>query len=277
MRAVRFERWILSAFAAGGLLLAVPSPVLAQAPPNQGLVVRDGSLGERPAGVVPPGLDPLGQPADYLIAPELGEQRGRNLFHSFERFDVGTGETATFTGPDDVSNVIGRVTSGDPSDIDGTLRSTIDGADLYLLNPAGIVFGPNAELDVRGAFHASTAESLEFSTGETFEAKPGGALPILVTAEPSAFGFLGEATIELRGSFLSSSGRPGVVPPGILLAGGNVELRDGARIATYTFGQEKGGDISITAAERLTLEGFRLENGGDIHSFSEAPVSSRAV
>ena len=113
---------------------------------SQGLVVRDGTLGSG-ALEVGPGTDPLGQPATYLITPELGEQRGSNLFHSFARFGIGQDETATFTGPDpidgpqSVSNVISRVTGGDPSEIDGTLRSTIPGADLWLLNPKGAIFG----------------------------------------------------------------------------------------------------------------------------------------
>ncbi len=95
---------------------------------NQGLVVRDGSLGLAPAGVVPTGLDPKGQSADYLIRADLGEQVGTNLFHSFSEFSIGTGEVATFTeqgatGP--VDSIISRVTGGTRSEIDGTLRSTI--------------------------------------------------------------------------------------------------------------------------------------------------------
>ena len=99
-----------------GFLAAPPS-----AAQNQGLVMRDDTLGSGRGEVVGPGTDPLGQPATYLITPEMGEQHGGNLFHSFERFDIGTGETATFTGPDpidgpqSVSNVISRVTGGDPS------------------------------------------------------------------------------------------------------------------------------------------------------------------
>jgi filamentous hemagglutinin family protein len=72
----------------------------------------------------------------------------------------------TFTGPDSVKNVIGRVTGGEPSSIDGTLASTIPDADLYLLNPAGILFSPNARLDVKGSFHASTADELRLGDGQ---------------------------------------------------------------------------------------------------------------
>ena len=87
----------------------------------------------------------------------LGEQAGPNLFHSFEQFSIGTDEVATFTGPESVENVVSRVTGGEVSSIDGTLRSTIPNADVYLLNPAGLVFGPNGRLDVGGSHRNSRA------------------------------------------------------------------------------------------------------------------------
>src|SRR5262245_64353082 len=108
--------WLLAAALAA-------SPVSAQMPPpqNQGLVVRDGTLGRAPAGVVASGPDNLGT-ADYLIRADLGEQHGGNLFHSFSRFSIGSGERATFTSdgapnPSAIDNVISRVTGPDPSQI----------------------------------------------------------------------------------------------------------------------------------------------------------------
>ena len=80
--------WILIALLAAG-------PAAAQ---SQGLEVRDGTLGSGPLEVGP-GTDPLGNQATYLITPELGEQHGSNLFHSFASFGIGENETATFTGP----------------------------------------------------------------------------------------------------------------------------------------------------------------------------------
>jgi filamentous hemagglutinin family protein len=93
---------------------------------------------------------------NYIISD--GTIKGSNQFHSFGRFNVPTGESATFTGPNAIENIIGRVTGGELSDIDGTIASTIDGSNLYLLNPSGIMFGPNARLEVKGSFHASTAD-----------------------------------------------------------------------------------------------------------------------
>ncbi len=118
-------------------------------------VSLDGTVG--PSG-------PLSGP-DYVIGSELGRQLGPNLFHSFGDFNVNTGESATFTGPGSVSNVISRVTGGATSNINGLLRSTIPSADLYLINPSGLVFGPNASLDVQGSFHSGTADFLRLDAG----------------------------------------------------------------------------------------------------------------
>ncbi len=96
---------------------------------------------------------------DFEIGADLGTRAGRKLFHSFERFSLATGERATFSGPDEIRNVISQVTGGARSDIDGTIRSTLAGADFFFLNPAGIAFGPNARLDLKGSLHISTRTS----------------------------------------------------------------------------------------------------------------------
>src|SRR3954471_15228113 len=85
---------------------------------------------------------------NYAIGANLGRQVGGNLFHSFGAFGLNRSETATFSGPANVGNIIGRVTGGAPSAIDGIIRSSIQGANLYLINPAGVVFGPNARVNV---------------------------------------------------------------------------------------------------------------------------------
>jgi filamentous hemagglutinin family protein len=156
-------------------------------------VVTDGSLGAkaRLSG------------KDVKIPARLGQVGGHNLFHSFQRFGIAAGDKATFTGPDRLKNVIARVTGGERSTIDGTLASTVRGADLWLLNPAGILFGPGARLDVKGSFHASTADELRFADGKVFSAlAPGGS--VLSVAEPQAFGFLGArpGPISVDGSVL---------------------------------------------------------------------------
>lgn len=142
-------------------------------------VFLDGSMGA--AGAV-------SGPA-YDIKSEYGRRAGGNLFHSFRTFSVDTGETAVFSGPDIVENIISRVTGGASSWIDGLIRSSISGADMYLVNPAGVMFGGNASLDVGGSFHVSTADYLRMADDERFYAIPR-AGEELSSAPPSAFGFL---------------------------------------------------------------------------------------
>jgi filamentous hemagglutinin family protein len=156
----------------------------------------------------------------YMIGANLGKQVGGNLFHSFGVLGLNRGETANFTGPASVSNIIGRVTGGVPSSIDGTIKSSIAGANLYLINPAGIVFGPHAAVNVSGSFHAAAADYLRLSDGAKFQATtPGGST--LSAAPPAAFGFLNAAppAITVDGSSLS-------VPTGqtLGLAGGSVNI-----------------------------------------------------
>jgi filamentous hemagglutinin family protein len=90
---------------------------------------------------------------DFQIEANLGQQVGGNLFHSFQDFNLQSHESATFSGPDSINMIFSRITGGNPSQIDGTIRSTIPHAELFFLNPAGIVFGEQARLDVQGGFH----------------------------------------------------------------------------------------------------------------------------
>lgn len=136
----------------------------------------------------------------YTITGGTRPGNGPNLFHSFDRFSVGKDVTASFTGPTGIANIVSRVTGGQRSDIDGTLRSKIAGANLFLLNPSGVMFGSNARLDVSGSFHVSTADYLRFADGATFSAHVGGKSTLTVAA-PAAFGFLGSTPgpVMMRG------------------------------------------------------------------------------
>ena len=88
-----------------------------------------------------------------------GAQRNQLLFHSFSEFNVGANQTAYFSNPSGVNTILSRVTGSAPSDILGTLG--VDGpADLVLINPNGILFGPDSRLDIAGSFTATTADSV---------------------------------------------------------------------------------------------------------------------
>ncbi|MCB2060737.1 MAG: filamentous hemagglutinin N-terminal domain-containing protein [Novosphingobium sp.] len=124
-----------------------------------------------------------------------GTLAGGNLFHSFERFDLAQGDIAQWVrgAPDAASivNVVNRVTGGDPSDIDGTLRvADMPGAAFWFLNPAGVVLGQGASIDVPGAAYFSTGHVLSFADGLSFSTvTPDGST--FSAAAPEAFGFLG--------------------------------------------------------------------------------------
>ena len=162
------------------LFIIVLRPASANEAQPRGITL-DGSIGT--AGK----LDLQGP--DYDIRADYGQQAGANLFHSFQKFNLRSDESATFSGPDFVQNIVSRVTGGDASWIDGTLRSTIQGADMYFLNPAGVMFGANASLDIGGSFHVSTADFLRLGENERFYTLPLES-DVLSASAPAAFGFL---------------------------------------------------------------------------------------
>jgi filamentous hemagglutinin family protein len=141
---------------------------------------------------------------NFTITHDMGKLQENNLFHSFKTFNINPDESATFTGPDSVMNVISRVTGKTGSNIDGLLRSNMPNADFYLLNPNGIVFGENASLDVQGSFHASTADYLRLEDGKRFYASlsPESSFTI---ASPASFGFLDDPDSPLTGITINGS------------------------------------------------------------------------
>ncbi|MBI3801587.1 MAG: filamentous hemagglutinin N-terminal domain-containing protein, partial [Deltaproteobacteria bacterium] len=244
LRYYRVPSVALRSLLLGGILFLAYLPTGSHAQ-----ITLDGSLG--PKG-------PLTGPA-YAIDAKVGQLRGNNLFHSFGQFNVHTGESATFTGPSTVENVIGRVTGGQQSFIDGQLRSEMPKANLYLLNPSGVLFGPNATLDVPGSFHVSTADYLRMADGAKFSASLSQD-SVLTSAPPAAFGFLSSnpAPITIQGSSLK-------VPEGKTLSvvGGDLQITGGSLSAPH--GQinlvsvASAGEVIPTVSEQgsdLQMEGF---------------------
>jgi filamentous hemagglutinin family protein len=116
-----------------------------------------------------------------------GTKAGSNLFHSFREFNVGQGATVLFSAPD-TSNIFSRVTGGELSKIFGTLGVSGGNANLFLINPNGILFGAGAKLDLRGSFVATTANGINFGDRGFFSALPeSGENLNLLTVNPSAF------------------------------------------------------------------------------------------
>jgi len=176
-------------------------------------VITDGTLGR---------IETLS--GDFKIGDKLGQQIGSNLFHSFSIFNINKEESATFTGPNSISNIITRVTGGSRSLIDGALNSEIPDANLYLLNPKGILFGENASLNINGSFHASTADYLRLGNNGRFSARqPRNS--ILTVAPVEAFGFLGNKPTEIT---VMGENVALIVPEGETLSviAGNIEMEN---------------------------------------------------
>ena len=199
-----------------------------------------------------------------------GTQRGGNLFHSFQLFNVGTGETASFDlpGGGGVSNILARVTGG-ASSIDGTIHSD---ANLYLINPAGILFNANAKLDINGAFTATTSDYVTLSDGRILHTSDFSNDALLSSAPPQAFGFLKSNRAELNlasGASLSSIGqsvsligssRGGInfsAGSNINAAGGKAVIR-GGRLTMDTFSSVGAHEVSVKAAGSMTMKGASI-------------------
>lgn len=153
---------------------------------------------------------------------------GGNLFHSFGAFGVPTNNIANFLNESGLptSNILSRVTGGNPSSIFGTIQTEGFGnANLFLMNPAGIVFGPDATLNVGGSTHFTTADYLKLADGVQFTTVlPSAQDAVLSIAPMTAFGFLeaNPAPISVAGSTLSvAEGQT------LSLVGGNVTIGSG--------------------------------------------------
>ncbi|MBD1930401.1 MULTISPECIES: filamentous hemagglutinin N-terminal domain-containing protein [Cyanophyceae] len=172
-----------------------------------------------------------------------------NLFHSFENFSIPDRGIADFLNAPAIANILARVTGGSPSDIQGLIRAG-GNANLFLINPNGIIFGQNAQLDVGGSFVATTANAIAFPGGGEFSltstVSPNNSL---LTVNPSALLFNSIAaqptnSIEIRGTLAVDENQS------LLLIGGNV-----SPTATST------GKISIQGGA-LNAPGGRVELGG---------------
>ena len=155
----------------------VSSPVLAQITP-------DGTLGSE-STIVSPNQTIENLPADLI---QGGAARGSNLFHSFLEFNVNEGQRVYFGNPTGIDRILSRVTGSDISDIFGTLGVN-GGADLFLINPNGIIFGPNAQLDISGSFVGSSAESIIFNEFEFSAINPTAPPLLTVNFSPTGLRF----------------------------------------------------------------------------------------
>jgi filamentous hemagglutinin family protein len=216
--------------------------------------IADETLGNERSRVVPIGSDPLG---DRI---EGGAQRGANLFHSFQEFQVDEGRSVYFSDPG-VENIFSRVTGGVESQILGVL-GVRGNANLFLINPSGIIFGRNAQLDLRGSFTATTANAVQFGERGFFTTVDPTS-PSLLTVQPSAFLFnqLNPAAI-VNNSTVPAAATPSGIPEfglrvpereRLTLLGGDVRLNGGG--LTALGGRAEVGGLSQPGSVTLNADG----------------------
>lgn len=246
VQSIDFSRLLLSSLFAG-MMVSHIAPVSAQIIPDATLP----NSSSVPAGCI-------------ACTIEGGTVRGSNWFHSFSQFSIPTGGEAFFNNADPaIQNIIARVTGGSVSSIDGVLRAN-GTANLFLLNPSGIVFGPNAQLNLGGSFIASTADRLLFADGSEFSAVNPTASPLLTVSVPLGLQYGSDpGPIEVQGpgnnlfvatdpfEIVRAFRPPGLqVQPGqtLALVGGNLFLPGGnltAEGGRIELGSVTGGTVSL--------------------------------
>ena len=187
---------------------------------------------------------------------ENGDSAGSNLFHSFQDFSVPNNGSATFNNALEVENIFSRVTGGNISNIEGAINAG-GTANLLLINPAGIVFGENASLNIGGSFFATTADSLLFESGE-FSAVNPQAAPLLTINRPIGLNFGDNpGNIINRSNFglQETSVDIGLIPEFTVRDSVGLQVNEGETISLI------GGNILLEDAAGITASGG-IELGG---------------
>lgn len=197
--------------------------------PTQAQITPDTTLGSE-SSTVQPNVNINGAPGNLITG---GARREGNLFHSFSDFNVNNNQRVFFDNPSGVINILSRVTGINPSRILGTLGVTGGDANLFLINPNGVIFGQNARLDLRGSFLATTANAINFTDGTQFKADPLQSVPLLTVTAPIGLQFgptPGAIAVSGLGETLSKLLKVGLgVETGktLALVGGNLTLKGG--------------------------------------------------
>ena len=268
MRSAGFSSvvWLWLAGLAGGVYWG---PLAAQAQ-----IVPDQTLGTESSVVTPGTLN--GLPTDLING---GAIRDANLFHSFQEFNVQELQRVYFSNPQGIINILSRVTGNDPSNIFGTLG--VDGpASLYLINPNGIIFGPNAQLDVNGSFLASTSDRFIFVDGSEFRAtNPNQAPLVTVSVAPGIqFGpdtpkpIFSEANLTAGGNLVLAAGE--VTSSGILAAPNGIAMVSGVS-GDVTVNAVAADTALLAAHDNLVLNQSQLVTNNSLYLLAEDTVVIR--
>ncbi|MEM9136550.1 MAG: filamentous hemagglutinin N-terminal domain-containing protein, partial [Cyanobacteria bacterium P01_F01_bin.42] len=232
------------------------SPVLCANPAIAQLIVPDATLGTERSIVSPASIDEL------RIGG--GAQRNNALFHSFERFSIDAGQSVIFDNPIAIENIFSRVTGEVPSNINGVLG--VEGpANLFFLNPNGIIFGQNAVLDMAGSFVATTAEEFVFTNNALFGVSTPEAPPLLTMTVPLGVQ-LGRNPQPISGSLFNIVPDPG---QSISLIGGDIQLTESNLFLP-------GGRIGLTGLSEPGLVGLNLGATTSSELFVLPPATGRS-
>lgn len=182
--------------------------------------------------IVTPIATPQG--SEYQITG--GTQSGGNLFHSFGQFGLGAGQVANFIGSPELSNILGRVTGGEASVINGLLQVSNSNANLYLMNPAGLILGPGASLDLKGSFTGTTATAIGFEQGW------------LNASGPTDYAVLVGSPNQFQFAAATATGGEGL-PGGSIVNLGNLSVAPGQDLALLGRAVFNSGNLSAPGGQ----------------------------
>ena len=227
-------------------LVLLPSVAIAQ-------IIPDGSLGAESSRIVPDTINNL--PIDRISG---GATRGVNLFHSLREFNINEGRGAYFANPNGIANIFTRVTGGNSSNILGTL-GVLGNANLFLINPKGIVFGPNARLDLRGSFLGSSAAGVVFNNGFEFSAANPNAVPLLAINIPVGLRFRDNPGTIVNASRVTQVIEGTTVPVGLAVPPGQtLALVGGDLTFNNGFASAFSGNIQLGSVASPGLVSFNI-------------------
>jgi filamentous hemagglutinin family protein len=191
-----------------------------------------------------------------------GTVAGTNLFHSFDQFSLNTGQTAYFQNEAAIANILSRVTGNNASNIDGLIRAN-GNANLFLVNPNGILFGENARLDLGGSFIATSADAIEFASGDLFPARDTGTPPLLTMSVPVGLQFNqntehGAISVEGQGHNLTKADPIFAPVEGLGIIENGLKVLPGQNLALIGNGINLNGGLLSAAGANIELASLAI-------------------